>query len=120
MSGEVADLFQVGQHSVRCEVAHHHVVDHPLTQGRNPAGGKDGVVNRCGVAHGEQQYRKISSDERLLLTYRTREWGGRKVVTTKFPRSGLVQCELTFRSVTVVSGYFQPSRNALPSKRRRG
>src|ERR1700730_17693443 len=95
MSGEVADLFQVGQHRVRCEVAHHHVVDHPLTQRRNPAGGKDGVVNRCGVAHGEQQYRKNYTYNWRLVTYRTREWGGRKVVTTKFPRSGLVQCPTT-------------------------
>src|SRR5271155_3864814 len=76
MLGEVADLFQVGQHGVRCEVAHRHVVDHSLTQGRNPAGDKTEVVNRCDVAHGEQQYRKSPPLEGRPTAYKVRNWSG--------------------------------------------
>src|SRR5579863_7757031 len=86
MLSKVADLLQVAKYGVRREVAHRHVVDHPLAQGGNLAGGQDGVVNRCRVAHDEQQYR---TSRRLTYSYWI--WLKKKVVATEIPRSGLVQ-----------------------------
>src|SRR5260370_39660832 len=87
MLSKVADLLQVAKYGVRCEVAHRHVVDHPLAQGGNLAGGQDGVVNRCRVGHDEQQYR---TSRRLTYSYWI--WLKKTVVATELPRSGLVQC----------------------------
>src|SRR5579863_4978807 len=89
MLSKVADLLQVAKYGVRREVAHRHVVDHPLAQGGNLAGGQDGVVNRCRVAHDEQQYR---TSRRLTYSYWI--WLKKKVVATEIPRSGLVQRRL--------------------------
>jgi hypothetical protein len=61
MPGEIADLLQVANHGIRRKVAHCHIVDHPLAQGRDLAGGQDEVPKGCCVAHEEQQYRKTSS-----------------------------------------------------------
>src|ERR1700733_3485409 len=92
MLRKVADLLQVAKYGVRCEVAHRHVVDHPLAQWGNLAGGQDGVVNRCCVAHGEQQYRTSRH-----LTYSYWIWPKKTVVATELPRSGLVQCCISGR-----------------------
>src|SRR5580698_9151663 len=100
MLSKVADLLQVAKYGVRCEVAHRHVVDHPLAQWGNLAGGQDGVVNRCGVAHGEQQYRTSRRP-----TYRYWIWRKKTVVATELPRSGLVQCPIAGST---------PSRRPLP------
>ena len=50
---------QVAFLRVWCEVAHRHVVDHPLAQGRDLADGRNGVAKRRCVAHGEQRYPKL-------------------------------------------------------------
>src|SRR5579863_7036972 len=102
MLSKVADLLQVAKYGVRREVAHRHVVDHPLAQGGNLAGGQDGVVNRCRVAHDEQQYR---TSRRLTYSYWI--WLKKKVVATEILRSGLVQCCTTacFLNAAPTSGW---------------
>src|ERR1019366_10002336 len=90
MLSKVANLLQVTSDGIRCKVAHRHVVDHPLAQWGNLAGGQDGVVNRCCVAHSEQRYRTSRR-----LTYRYSICRKKKVVATELPQSGLVQCKLT-------------------------
>ena len=56
--GKVGDLLQVAKYGVRCEVAHRHVVDHPLAQWGDLAGGRNGESKRCVVAHGEHTITK--------------------------------------------------------------
>jgi len=56
MAGEETDLAQVTVLRVECEVAHSHVFDHPLAQGRDLADGWNRIPKgRYLVAHGEQQ-----------------------------------------------------------------
>jgi hypothetical protein len=55
MARKKADLAQVALLRVVGEVAHHHVFDHPLAQGRNPAGGRNGIAKWGCVAHGKQR-----------------------------------------------------------------
>jgi hypothetical protein len=43
MLSKVADLLQVTSDGIRCEVAHRHVVNHPLAQWGNLAGGSNGI-----------------------------------------------------------------------------
>src|SRR5713226_4172464 len=96
MSGKVADLFQVANHGVRCEVAHHHVVDHPLAQRGDLAGGRNGLLKRCVVAHGKQRYPKTSPQESTpCMRYANAEHCEKKCNSAAFPRSGLVQLFIT-------------------------
>jgi hypothetical protein len=89
MSGKVADLFQVANHGVRCEVAHHHVVDHPLAQRGDFAGGRNGLLKWCVVAHGEQQYPKTSPQHSAPdLSYADAAQCEKKFTSIAFPRSG--------------------------------
>src|SRR5215469_8809894 len=73
MAGKEADLTQIAILRVGCEVAHRHVFDHPLAQGRNSAGGRDGVTKRSCVVHGKQRYRNLPEQQIRKPPFRHRD-----------------------------------------------
>src|SRR5215471_5644716 len=75
MPGEETDLAQVALLRVECEVAHPHVLCHPLAQGRDLADGWNGIPKgRYLVAHVEQRYRNSRTRRSRILIYRSKTY----------------------------------------------
>src|SRR5215467_4091109 len=49
MASEEADLTRLAFLRIGSEIAHRHLFDHPLAQGRNPAGGRNEVTAPIGI-----------------------------------------------------------------------